>query len=789
MTSLLLTTNLLLAIGYLAVIGMLICQFGKSKYYALPALCLVSLLLLISLDHFIDAFTEGRHQWTGVIETGASIVALGILSFYFLRSLQQAEQIHASKQSVLNSQATTLAQALERQIALTSAAEERALTSDTYFSTIFEIAAISLWEVDQDGLFMRCNQSFCDLTGYSRDELVGVRRLVDITHQDFLTKENEYLQQLAQGESKTISYENRIICKDQTAKWVVASVTALRAFNEEGVRFLGGMQDITERRSMEKRLRWSEERHRVIAEGVGDSIITVDADGLIQFANAATTRIFGFNTKSIIGQPIDLLLPEGRTLIAGDAFWSQRQSQELNGQHQNGHMIHLEITATPIKTGSGRLMALVIRDDTERKSLHEKLIETTKIAEQANQAKSSFLAQASHEIRTPLTAVLGYADLLARKEITPEDQKKFHSAIKRNSESLTRIINDILDLSRIEANQLPIETSLVETQTLMHEVTDSFRAMLKDKNIELQANMKDNTPTSFVTDVIRLKQILINLVNNAIKFSESGSRVEIEVDAAPLNHQEGIVWKIRDFGRGIPLDKQSQLFQPFFQAHSSSGETMRGSGIGLCLSKKLAQRLGGDLQLHQSSPQAGSEFWVAIPFSHAMPTKRKMEVAAEPASDNASSAGTLDNISLLLVEDAEDLRILIRRYLEVAGAKVDTAEHGADAVEKALKKNYDCVLMDIQMPIMDGFTAFKELRARGFKPPIIALTAHAMVEEYNRCMDAGFSDYLSKPIDRKKLIEKIHQATTTTRPVSTNVSHLPIVVRAKNHSLSNFLPH
>lgn len=392
--------------------------------------------------------------------------------------------------------------------------------------------------------------------------------------------------------------------------------------------------------------------------------------------------------------------------------------------------------------GAGNLeLQIPIRSGDDLASLAEtlnKMASDLKSSEKANRLKSLFLANMSHEMRTPLGAILGFTKLLQDPHLSEKDRTEYVSIIEKTGESLTKIINDILDLSKVEAGYLEIEKQNFSLAALLKEVRVLCEAKLGKKQVSVVVDVQEPFPDYVNTDPQRLKQILMNLLSNAIKFTEHGE-VSIHCEAT----DDCLVFKIHDTGVGIPLNKQHLLFKSFSQVDNSLSRKHEGTGLGLVLSRHLARMLKGDVVLEESTPNMGSTFLVTIPY----------EVPNEPSQEQASKEETTRALSIvkgksvLLVDDSEINRLLLNRILSNQKMIVTTADNGEEAIQKATHADFDVILMDVQMPVMDGRTATQTLRALGYKKPIIALTAHAMKEDRDRCIEAGCNDYLTKPVD------------------------------------------
>ena len=377
-------------------------------------------------------------------------------------------------------------------------------------------------------------------------------------------------------------------------------------------------------------------------------------------------------------------------------------------------------------------------------------------AEQASRVKSLFLANMSHEIRTPLGAVLGFADLLRDPNLSPNERQEYVEIIHRTGTALSKIINDILDLSKVEAGRIEIERTDVDLRALLSDVRDVMTVRCAEKAVALKIFVEEDVPRLVWTDSLRLRQILMNLMSNAAKFTERGT---IELSCRKVDSK--IEFVVSDTGIGMTNEEGRQIFQAFTQVDSSSERKYEGTGLGLVLSRQLARLLGGDVRLVETKPGAGSTFVASIEFQ---PVSKSTSTAKSLAPTGAEFEGK----KILVVEDVEENRLLLERILVKQGLDVDFAVNGLEGIAKVAENSYDLVMMDVQMPVMDGYTATKRLRELGFRKPIIALTAHAMKEDRMKCLAAGYSDYLTKPIDKPVFLQALrdHLSSRPLRAVS-----------------------
>jgi signal transduction histidine kinase/CheY-like chemotaxis protein len=387
---------------------------------------------------------------------------------------------------------------------------------------------------------------------------------------------------------------------------------------------------------------------------------------------------------------------------------------------------------------------------TLNRELKSSLKQAQKAAESASRLKTEFLANMSHEIRTPLGAILGFTDLLKEDDLSIEDKKEFVEVIQRNGTALSRLVDDILDIAKVEADMLKIEKLAFSPTELLDEIASIFIPSTRLKSIAIKTQIARNVPKKIQSDPTRIRQILINLIGNAVKFTETGTiSIQVEFSANP---QAKILFRIQDQGIGIHKDHQQALFQPFNQADGSMTRRFGGTGLGLYLSRRLAQALDGDVVLERSAPGEGSIFVVTIGVDAPdLPTDQlKIE-------EGTAAIRELEGYRILIAEDIADNRLLIKHMLRNTGARFEFAKDGAEAVALATREEFDLVLMDLQMPKLDGYSAVETLRRDGFQKPIVALSAHAMLEDRIKSGLAGFDGHITKPIHREELMKTLQQ--------------------------------
>ncbi len=371
-------------------------------------------------------------------------------------------------------------------------------------------------------------------------------------------------------------------------------------------------------------------------------------------------------------------------------------------------------------------------------------------AEKANTSKTQFLANMSHEIRTPIGAILGFIDLLKNPAILQKDKDSYMVVVEKNSQQLLSLIDDILDLSKVEAGKMTVENIEFSLAEMLSDIQASMNLKAESKGIQFIFFIETTAPHLICTDPVRLRQVLGNVLGNAIKFTERGS-VELRV----FYSDPMLKFVVTDTGLGITKEQGDCLFEPFSQADSSTTRKYGGTGLGLILSRRLCQAMGGRLDLVNSRANVGSTFSIEVnsPLlqNAIMCDEKELMGFGEPQPVARNNKKMLIGLKVLLVEDSQDNQMLITTYLGMEGAVVKVASDGSEGINCALAEEFDVVLMDIQMPVLDGHEATKKLRSLNYEKPIIALTAHAMKEEKAKCIASGFTDFLAKPLQRDLL--------------------------------------
>jgi PAS domain S-box-containing protein len=511
-----------------------------------------------------------------------------------------------------------------------------------------------------------------------------------------------------------------------------------------------------------------------VIKSMFDVLIITDPDLKIQTVNKAACELLEYTELELVGRPVETLFKEEPTFLGPPIRDVLRSNQmrdfEATYRTQSGRLVSVLLSASTMRDNAGRPLAIITvgKDITARKAIERELLEAKATAEAASRAKSAFVANMSHEIRTPMTAILGYADLLTHPTQTDDERKRCIQTIRRNGEHLLAVINDILDVSKIEAGKMTVEKIAAGPCQVVTDVAALMKVRALDKNLAFDVRYVGSIPQAIETDPTRLRQILMNLIGNAIKFTHSGGiKLLVSMASSPDVANPRLRFDVIDTGVGLTKEQLGTLFRPFAQADSSTTRKFGGTGLGLTISKRLANMLGGDLTV-TSEPGSGSTFSLTVQtgplFGVAMLDSPQALTEAADTTAHRSEQVRLDG-RVLLAEDGPDNRVLITFYLKQAGLEVVEVENGALARDRALdalKKGnpFDLILMDMQMPELDGYGATAALRKAGYRNPIVALTAHAMGGDREKCLAAGCDEFAVKPIDHDALMTTLRKFLT-----------------------------
>jgi PAS domain S-box-containing protein len=513
----------------------------------------------------------------------------------------------------------------------------------------------------------------------------------------------------------------------------------------EVVGLFGVFRDITESVHARQEIERSEVRYRLLADHANDIITIFDLDGYFDYLSPAVTKMLGYKPEELVGRTVgDIIHPDdyAATQAAYRDFvrskdWENGPRVQYRARHKDGHYIWAEANPTVILSENGLVAAFqdTVRDISQQKATEAALEKARLEADAAAEAKAHFLATMSHELRTPLTSIIGFSallcDLLEGDEALVRHSQRIHLA----GQGLLGLINDILDHSKLEAGQLELDLAPCDVAEVAHEVVELLGVQAGAKGLELAMTGVEHLPPALLLDEGRIRQILFNLISNAIKFTQKGT-VTLAMRMHPSGEDEGLCISVRDTGVGISPEGQARLFQRFSQVDHNRD----GTGLGLMICKQLVELMGGEIGV-VSREGEGSEFWFDIPVMHSAPPAEVYEVAVSPAR-------------LLVVDDQEAVRDLLTGLLTPQGHEVILAADGAEALTLCEKAAFDLIFMDINMPVMNGIAAARALRD-GDGPncgtPIIAMTAADSADRHRACMTNGMNDILGKPLDRGAL--------------------------------------
>ncbi|MDP3538266.1 MAG: response regulator [Azonexus sp.] len=600
---------------------------------------------------------------------------------------------------------------------------------------------------DPAGTIIYANERFCEISGYGREELIGRNhRIVNSgVHTPELFQDmwgTISLGQVWHGEICNRAYDGRLY-------WVNATIVPLLDANGRPEQYIGIRTDITDRKLMEAQL--SEQLHLVeeLIEAIPLPVYLKDADGRYIRLNRAFELFFQNSRENLIGRTLhDLLTPEDARLhVAKDAeLFASRGSQTYEAEvHSRDGVRHDTIyrkAALTRRDGSVSGLLGTIIDITERKEAEAAVMQAKDAAEAASRAKSDFLANMSHEIRTPMNGIIGMTDLALDTALT-EEQREYLSIVKSSAESLLTIINDILDFSKIEAGKLLVEEISFDLHRVIAETLKTLAMRAHEKGIELVSEILPNVPRQVIGDPSRIRQVLINLIGNAIKFTEKG---EIILHTELMKEQDGqalIHLAVRDTGIGIAPDKQQLIFDAFSQEDTSTTRRYGGTGLGLSISRRLVELMGGEVWL-ESEIGLGSTFHFSV----------SLKLDDQPPQPIASQIDLRDR-HILIVDDNATNRRVLAGMLAAWDVKTQSVDSGPAALEimRGSDSIFDCIILDAQMPEMDGYELAKQLHAEHAEaPPMVMLSSAAMRGDSQRCQEAGISGFFPKPISSEELL-------------------------------------
>lgn len=656
-----------------------------------------------------------------------------------------------------------MAKAIAERVGELTAAKEEAESNEIKLRGITDSANDAILMMDNHKKITYWNPAAERIFGYSAEEALGLdlhNLLVpERFHGDFRAAFPGFLRS-GQGKALGVTLERFAIRKDGVEIEVAMSLSAV--WLNDAWHSVGILRDITSSKKMENNLK----KLSTAVEHSPVSIVITDQNGIIEYVNPRYCQMTGYSAEEATGRNQSFLKSGEHSDAYYTAMWQTIQSGgewrgEFHNRSKDGTLFWESTSISPIRNEAGLITHFVgikenigaqkqLQEELARAAEHDK--QAKDHAEQASRSKSDFLASMSHEIRTPLNAILGMTDLIAETELNSE-QGEYLAVVRSAGETLEGLIDDILDLSKIEAGMMTLDLAPFNLNVCIQQLIAMMSVRASQKNLSLTSSLPPEIPDWLVGDSFRLRQILLNLVGNAIKFTERGS-VNLKVEQiTPTGTEICVKFSITDTGIGIAVDKLLTIFEAFRQADTTTTRNYGGSGLGLAISRRLIQMMGGEIRV-ESTPGEGSCFHFTCCFAAPalLPAPQQPTATLDDKSGGA--------MSILIVDDNKDNRTVLQAYFRKTEHRIEIAVNGEEAVAKIRQGDYKLVFLDMEMPVMDGYTAARMIREwekeTGRKPlPIIALTANALKEDHQRSLDAGCTDHLTKPIHKEKLLEVV----------------------------------
>ncbi len=646
------------------------------------------------------------------------------------------------------------------------ALENNLFIAETDLNEAVNVAKVGFWSLDISTQKATISPQLMRQFDITPDKFIGSLEqiLIKIHEKDRPSLIEAIEKNIADGSPYFI--ECRVIVSDGSVRWIEACSRPAQNKNLNPAIFAGTTIDITEKVKARHLPQVNERNLRLLAESMSQIVWSALPSGELDYFNRVWLNYSGssfeenlFGGWKKFAHPDDV--PLATELWTKSLATLEPFATEIRILDKNGNYRWHEARAVPIFEEGENLINRKIKkwygtdtDIHDRKLFVEKMKDAKHAADLANSAKSQFLANMSHEIRTPLGAIMGFSELVREKGLGQLKRDEYLSVIERHSSQLLKIIDDILDLSKVEAGMMSIENTEFSLQDFINDFSSLMRIKARAKGIHFKTEIVTSILKIIVSDPTRIRQILMNIIGNAIKFTDHGY-VELRVK----HIDEFLEFEVEDTGRGISAEQEKILFKPFTQADVSTTRKYGGTGLGLVLARSLAEALGGSFILQRSELGKGSLFLARVRIAENSNSKIYLEQGLKKPSDHTSNnVGQLEGMRVLIVDDCLDNQTLISIFLNQAGAYVEVASNGEQGYDMALSSKYNVILMDIQMPVMDGVTAVKKLREMGYSGSIVALTAHTMKDERERCLKVGFNYFLSKPMKREDLIKTVLSA-------------------------------
>jgi PAS domain S-box-containing protein len=637
--------------------------------------------------------------------------------------------------------------------------------SKELFQTVFNNSAVAIIVIDQDDRIVAWNPFTEKLLAYDKNDLFNkpIRELYSPQEWERIACSR------TNGQGGVADFETQVLKKDQTSLSVNISTSLIKDSDRRGVSSIMIVQDLTKQKMTEQRIKESENKIRIILDNSAAAIMLTDEQERIISWNRYTEQMLGYQKNELYLRPVSGIYPAEE--------WQKIREmniRKLGSKHhletrvvrKDGQMIDIDLSVNILKDTDSKIIGSVgiMQDITEQKRMQQMLVQAKIAAEEASSAKSLFLANMSHEVRTPMNTIIGMIDLTLDSQLTDEQRENLRT-VKDAADILLSLLNDILDLSRVEAGKIQLESIELNVPNIVKSVCKGLSVLAHQKNLDIVWDIDSNIQETLVGDPVRIRQVLVNLINNAIKFTfRENIVVGAKIQTSTPTHCE-LLFFVKDQGIGIPQGKLETIFDVFTQADASTTRRFGGTGLGLSISKRLVEMMGGRIWV-ESEEYKGSTFYFTAMLKYVgketvvpTPTPTVEEVAVSPGT----SVVEVKPLTILLAEDNIVNQKMAVKMLEKRGWTVKAANNGKQVLEMLDDGAFDLILMDAQMPVLDGFETTKLIRENEKKTgrhiPIIALTARAMTGDRRRCLDCGMDGYVSKPIDRQNLYDTIEKFT------------------------------
>ncbi|MBK6999772.1 MAG: PAS domain S-box protein [Rhodoferax sp.] len=755
-------------------------------------------------EAFEPIYSARRYALTAII--AVTLIGVFIIIFFLRRSTKPLLDLtdHISKSSedassllpvaLSGMEGTTaaLARAYNQLVARIRVNQERQLQAqekleekEEFLRDVTQNLGEGLYVRDRYGRITLVNQQACRMLGFTETEIVG-KNTHSLFHHHYPDGReyppSECRIDIAAMSGKHHLLEDHFWRKDGSLMPVSLNVSPLLR-KEQWAGSVLSFQDITQSKRAQEEILSSKELYRTLVENIDLGIALVDKNFQPVMLNQAMQRFDychsdgkGFECAHTGGAGGELCVdcPLSRSLHSG-----QPESLQVQRQKSNGQRFWTKHRSLPYRNPQGEIVGavVVVEDITQEKNNELELIMAKNEASDLARIKSTFLANMSHEIRTPMNGIMGMTELVLETALSQEQRENLE-LVYSSAQSLLSIINDVLDISKVDAGKLELESVVFDVRKNLEQTLRTLSLRATEKGLKLSFHFDEAVPTHLTGDPVRLRQIIVNLVSNAIKFTDTGEIAIRVMPEAVGSNDAVLLFTVADTGIGIPQIKQASIFEAFVQADSATNRRFGGTGLGLSICSSLVQLMQGRIWV-DSEVGKGSTFSFTAKFSRAVSDVRHTEAITAVITAPNDGVRHRKSLDILLAEDNPVNYQFALQVLQKAGHQVQLAHNGADAVQMALSHAFDVVLMDIQMPVMDGFVATRELRSKGLQTPIIALTAHAIKGFREQCLAAGMNDYISKPIQGAELLRKLDAimpaAPDTEQPVLNVAQALALV--------------